>query len=99
MRPSPIDGPAKLTPVQLSELTTALNEVLSKDHLPSYYAEPRFHVSLAWWLTDPDRPELNRELLKELEEKYGKEIRKHTMQVDKLHVKVRNDVTVLDFGR
>ena len=84
---------------QLADLTTALNEVLGKDHLPTYYSEPRFHVSLAWWLTDPDRPDPDKAMLDELEHNFGKDIREHKIQVDLLHIKIRNDVTVLSLGK
>lgn len=54
---------------------------------------------MAWWLTDPDKPEPDAELLRNLEEKHGKEVRRHQIEVRKLHVKMRNDVAVLQFGK
>lgn len=39
---------------KLSSITASLNEVLRQNRLPSYYAEPRFHVSIAWWIPRPD---------------------------------------------
>ena len=31
-------------------MTESLNRILARHRLPSYYTEPRFHVSVAWWI-------------------------------------------------
>ena len=76
---------------QLSDLTAAINDVLRKDHLPTYYAEPRFHTSLAWWL--PPALAMADEALEKLEDKYGKALREHALRVSSVKVKIGQDVT------
>ncbi|CAD6580114.1 MAG: poly(U)-specific 3'-to-5' RNA exonuclease [Cyphobasidiales sp. Tagirdzhanova-0007] len=34
---------------ELTTMTESLNSILARHRLPPYYAEPRFHVSVAWW--------------------------------------------------
>lgn len=78
---------------QLSDMTVALNEILQRNHLPEYYAEPRFHVSLAWWPHVNGETPIDEKLLKEWETQFGKMIRKHELAVDAAVIKIGQDAT------
>jgi hypothetical protein len=67
--------------------------VLKQQRLPTYYAEPRFHTSIAWWLPNAAQ---NHDLivkLEKLEADYGADLRKHLMDVDSIHIKIGKEVT------
>lgn len=76
---------------QLCTLTTTINEVLKARHLPKYYAEPRFHVSIAWWLHDEKRT-LDEKHLATLEADFS-ESRQHILVVDGANVKIGKEAT------
>lgn len=79
---------------QLESLTSVFNKVLEKNHLPKYYAEPRFHVSIAWWLHD-DEKALPPATLTTLNDTLGSELRKPVLEVDCINLKIGKDVTAI----
>ena len=88
---------------QLTALTESINSILEHNRLPSYYAEPRFHVSIAWWIppslgSDSHPNEvLPASTLRALEEQYGEVIRETELGVESVLLKVGKDVTRFAF--
>lgn len=78
---------------QLTSLTESVNEVLKQQRLSTYYAEPRFHTSIAWWFPDATNDQSLQEKLEKLELDYGADLRKHVLDVDAIYIKIGKEVT------
>ncbi|KAK9894480.1 hypothetical protein P389DRAFT_212255 [Cystobasidium minutum MCA 4210] len=79
---------------QLEALTAVFNKVLEKKHLPKYYPEPRFHISIAWWLHDDDR-QLPDRALKSLNDSLGASLRKPVLEVECIRLRIGKDITTI----
>lgn len=79
---------------KLVPLTNAFNEVLERRHLPKYYAEPRFHISIAWWLHDENRT-LSSDGLKDLDRSLGEDLRKHVLEATNIKLKIGKEVATI----
>jgi hypothetical protein len=64
-------------------------------HLPTYYAEPRFHVSIGWWLHNENKM-LSKEDLAQINVSLGEAIRKPVLIADTVKVKFGKDVSTID---
>ncbi|KAH8917106.1 hypothetical protein BT69DRAFT_1287006 [Atractiella rhizophila] len=63
----------------LRNLVSSIDNLCVTHRLPPYYAEPRFHISLIWWLPSPELDQKEgwkEELEKKLEQTFGDEIRR-----------------------
>jgi len=96
--------------------------VLEQEHLPVYYAEPRFHTSVAWWLPSSDEAskikgqvsqgeagesapgdaaaapsvQLTDEQMSQLQREHGKVLRKPSLRVKQIRLKIGKEVSVFD---
>lgn len=68
--------------------------MLEKKHLPKYYAEPRFHISIAWWLHDDDKT-LSTKALEDLNDARGASLRKYVLQATNIKLKIGKDTTTI----
>jgi hypothetical protein len=75
-------------------MSTSLNPLLNELRQPSYYKQPRYHVSIAWILTaNPDASRFPEGLVDRLEVKYGSELRTKATQVEEVCTRIGKQVT------
>jgi hypothetical protein len=76
-----------------------VDSLMSKMRLPTYYAEPRFHCSIAWKLEPAvGGEEEAKGLVERLEEQLGKGLRDEQVMAAKLSVHIGNETITWDLS-
>jgi hypothetical protein len=76
-----------------------VDAVLSTMRQPTYYAEPRFHCSIAWELEPATGgEEKSKELMARLETELGKKLRDEQVLAAKLCVRIGSETFVWHLG-